>query len=396
MTASTFFVRPKDSYILPFSCSFRFHFLHSSLFPLLLIETWSAWTSSASQQKLTQKIHHRSTVKSSNSPSSSLLSVILIVGIGLLALSFLAISVVTAYRCWIRSKRSKNVSNHFYTVDMNYGSGPDAKVATPVYCEPDQYDWRSTHHPHLPQLSSSVRHQPQYIPIHEYAVPEVVYKQTSPTIIGPSTIVNTSSAPASRIINNPLQEVVDSINRLKASYGISSSPVSDRDVNIMNGREGADECLISTKDSININSSPSTHSTAYNSNQSCSEKTSSSSENSPGNNSMKSYEDKCKTSHKLTSIEVRKLRRELIEIYRIINYFYEDVEPSKVFYFKTNTLESGGHDFMIARLVPGQDQRSFSQRVLNAWNSLPSEIVSTNSLVIFKALLDKYLERNRL
>lgn len=313
------------------------------------------------------------------------------VGIGLLVLSFLAISIVTGYRCWTRSKR-KNVSNHFYTVDMNYGSGPDAKVATPVYCEPDQYDWRNTHHPHLPQLSSSVRHQqPQYIPIHEYAVPEVVYKQTSP--IGP-TIVNTSST-SSRIINNPLQEVVDSINRLKASYGISSSPVMDRDVNsVSSSGGGPDECLISTKDSINVNNSSSTHSTAYNSSSTQSEKTSSSSENSPGNNSMKSYEDKSKTQHKLTSVEVRKLRRELIEIFRIINYFYEDVEPSKVFYFKTNTLESGGHDFMIARLVPGQDQRSFSQRVLNTWNSLPSEIVSTNSLVIFKALLDKYLERN--
>ena len=370
----------------------------------------------ASQQKLTQKIHqNRSTVKSSSSPppspssSSSRFSNLVMVGVGLLVLSFLAILIVTGYRYWQRSKRNKHVSsNHFYTVDtMNYGSGPDAKVATPVYCEPDHYDWRSTHHPYLPQLSSSVRnhhHEPQYIPIHEYAVPEVVYKQTSPTTFGP-TIVNTSSS-TSRIINNPLQEVVDSINRLKASYGITSSPAPDRrDVNsVSSSGGGADECLISTKDSsVNINNS-STSSTAYtnsSSNQS-SERTCSSSENSPGNNSVKNYEstDKSliKTQKTLTSIEVRKLRRDLIEIYRIINYFYEDVEPSKVFYFKTNTLESGGHDFMISRQNPIglQDQRSFPQRVLNVWNSLPSEIVSTNSLVIFKALLDKYLEKNRL
>lgn len=366
----------------------------------------------ASQQKLTQKIHqNRSTVKSSSSPPPSLssspssrFSNLVMVGVGFLVLSFLAILIVTGYRYWQRSKRNKHVSsNHFYTVDtMNYGSGPDAKVATPVYCEPDHYDWRSTHHPYLPQLSSSVRnhhHEPQYIPIHEYAVPEIVYKQTSPTTFGP-TIVNTGST-TSRIINNPLQEVVDSINRLKASYGITSSPALDRrDVNSVSSSGGADECLISTKDSsVNINNS-STSSTAFtnsSSNQS-SERTCSSSENSPGNNSVKNYESSIKTQKTLTSIEVRKLRRDLIEIYRIINYFYEDVEPSKVFYFKTNTLESGGHDFMIARQNPIglQDQRSFPQRVLNVWNSLPSEIVSTNSLVIFKSLLDKYLENNRL
>ena len=246
---------------LPFILSFllSFHFLHSSH------HRRHHRRGIASQQKLTQKIHHRSTVKSSNSPSlqsSSLFPVFVMVGIGLLVLSFLVILVVSGYRCWTRSKRKNVSSNHFYTVDMNYGSGPDAKVSTPVYCEPDRYDWRNTHHPHLPQLSSSVRHQPQYIPIHEYAVPEVVYKQTSPTI-GP-TIVNTSST-SSRIINNPLQEVVDSIHRLKASYGISSSPVLDRDVNSVSS--GADECLISTKDSITTSTTlllqvtqlPSTH-----------------------------------------------------------------------------------------------------------------------------------------
>ena len=34
----------------------------------------------------------------------------------------------------------------------------------------------------------------------------------------------------------------------------------------------------------------------------------------------------------------------------------------------------------------------FTQQVINSWNSLPEEIVSSNTIGLFKAKLDKYWE----
>jgi ribonuclease P/MRP protein subunit RPP40 len=94
---------------------------------------------------------------------------------------------------------------------------------------------------------------------------------------------------------------------------------------------------------------------------------------------------------KLTTLECRRLRGDLIETFKLFNG-YEDIDPGK-FFPQNNTVETRGHNWKIFKKLSKLDIRkySFTQRVVNYWNDLPENVVSATSINIFKNRLDDYM-----
>ena len=90
----------------------------------------------------------------------------------------------------------------------------------------------------------------------------------------------------------------------------------------------------------------------------------------------------------LMSLEMRRFRADLIEAYRIIRGF-EDIESSSLFEMRYGSTR--GHSHMVYKSHCRLNTRKyfFTQRVINAWNKLPSEAVICNSINTFKSFLSK-------
>ena len=96
----------------------------------------------------------------------------------------------------------------------------------------------------------------------------------------------------------------------------------------------------------------------------------------------------------LTTLETRRLRGDLIEVFKIFKG-YDDLDPS-FFFVKANTV-CRGHSLKLHKFRSNLDIRkfSFSQRIVNEWNLLTEHIVLSPSLNVFKAKLDVHLRENR-
>ena len=103
----------------------------------------------------------------------------------------------------------------------------------------------------------------------------------------------------------------------------------------------------------------------------------------------KSYEDRLKQLH-LTTLETRRIRGDLIEVFRILKGF-EDVDASK-FFVKAEGC-TRGHDLKLIKPRCRLDCRrfSFSHRIVNLWNKLPKGIVDCNTVNGFKNKVDCFL-----
>ena len=90
----------------------------------------------------------------------------------------------------------------------------------------------------------------------------------------------------------------------------------------------------------------------------------------------------------LMSLEMRSFRADLIETFHNIRGF-EDIECASL--FKMRFGSTRGHSHMIYKGHCSLNTRKyfFTQRVINAWNHLPSEAVDCNSINIFKSFLTK-------
>ena len=87
---------------------------------------------------------------------------------------------------------------------------------------------------------------------------------------------------------------------------------------------------------------------------------------------------------KITTLETRRVRADLLEVFKIINGL--DSEDGK----------TRGHPYKIHKLHSRLDMRkySFTQRIVNDWNRLPGSAVMSASVNQLKGHIDKYL-RNR-
>ena len=90
---------------------------------------------------------------------------------------------------------------------------------------------------------------------------------------------------------------------------------------------------------------------------------------------------------KLYSMEYRRKRGEMIQVYKII----DRVEPTH-FFKQMHSRNTRGHNMKLFKERSHSELRkqSFSQRIINDWNSLTESIVSAESINSFKARLDKH------
>jgi len=98
---------------------------------------------------------------------------------------------------------------------------------------------------------------------------------------------------------------------------------------------------------------------------------------------------------KLTTLEKRRLRGDLIETYKIITK-KDNINPTQFFQF-TET----GHDLRRHSLKLSQARNTnricrmfFSQRVVRDWNQLPQHVIEAPSTNAFKNRLDKLWQQD--
>ena len=108
----------------------------------------------------------------------------------------------------------------------------------------------------------------------------------------------------------------------------------------------------------------------------------------------KSYEERIEILG-LTTLETRRLRGDLIEVFKIIKGI-EDLAWKK--FFKMLTMSKlRGHSQKLYKQSARLDVRkySFSNRVINEWNLLPEELIECKTVNNFKRKLDLHLGDNR-
>ena len=108
-------------------------------------------------------------------------------------------------------------------------------------------------------------------------------------------------------------------------------------------------------------------------------------------NGMKgmAYEERLKES-RITTLETRRLRGDLIEVFKIVKGFTK-VEFDM--FFKFADYNSRSHKFKLTKNRFNKDvgKFAFANRVVNEWNLLSEEVVSADSVNSFKNRLDKHL-----
>jgi hypothetical protein len=94
----------------------------------------------------------------------------------------------------------------------------------------------------------------------------------------------------------------------------------------------------------------------------------------------------------LFSLKRRRLRGDMLQVYKIV-YKIDRLDFSLLFKLDVNSLGTRGHSLKLFknRFRTQLRQHSFSNRVVNFWNSLPEEVVSSGSLTSFKTSIDKVM-----
>ena len=93
---------------------------------------------------------------------------------------------------------------------------------------------------------------------------------------------------------------------------------------------------------------------------------------------------------KLTTLETRRSRGDMIEVFKILKGF-ENIDSGH-FFSKLQGTRTRGHSETLQKPQCRLDIRkfSFSHRVINDWNKLPTECVRAESINAFKNKIDKY------
>ena len=94
----------------------------------------------------------------------------------------------------------------------------------------------------------------------------------------------------------------------------------------------------------------------------------------------------------LTTLETRRLRGDLIEVFKILKGF-DDIDFRR-FFVLNNEKRTRGHILKLFKSGCKLDCRKygFSHRVVDIWNSLDSDVVACDSINSFKSHLDKVLK----
>ena len=91
----------------------------------------------------------------------------------------------------------------------------------------------------------------------------------------------------------------------------------------------------------------------------------------------------------LPTLIYRRLRGDMIEMFKILNVYDKDTTP--LISPETHTRTRGHrHKLAKKRSSTKMRQNYFTQRIVNDWNSLPNHVVTAPSLNSFKARLDTF------
>ena len=94
----------------------------------------------------------------------------------------------------------------------------------------------------------------------------------------------------------------------------------------------------------------------------------------------------------LPSLEYRRVRGDLIEVYKIVHQKYDPVITNTLFSMsenKKNTRKCNSLNLSKPSFNKVQYQMFFTNRVINLWNSLPEETVNAPTLNSFKNKVDR-------
>src|SRR6266536_4378599 len=106
-----------------------------------------------------------------------------------------------------------------------------------------------------------------------------------------------------------------------------------------------------------------------------------------------SYEERL-SRLKLTTLETRRLRGDLIEVFKIMHNLY-DVNYRNFFTLANNNMR--GHRLKLSKQSFKLDcgKYFFTNRIIDEWNLLTEDIVSCNTVNSFKNKIDRHLRFSR-
>ena len=106
------------------------------------------------------------------------------------------------------------------------------------------------------------------------------------------------------------------------------------------------------------------------------------------------YETRCERLG-ITTLQKRRLRGDLIEVYKIIHGF-ENVNVNDYFEFNTGSTRTNTYKLRKREHIRTVTRaNAFSIRVVNPWNDLPEYVVSAPSIGAFKSRLDKHWNQSQ-
>ena len=109
----------------------------------------------------------------------------------------------------------------------------------------------------------------------------------------------------------------------------------------------------------------------------------------------KSYYERLKIL-RLPSLEFRRLRGDMIEVFKIVHGIY-DTNTTNKFFTKvcehSSTRKSNNLNLLKKRVNTNPFQKFFTNRVINTWNALPNDIVNTVNVNSFKNKFDVHFKK---
>ena len=104
----------------------------------------------------------------------------------------------------------------------------------------------------------------------------------------------------------------------------------------------------------------------------------------------KPYEERLKELN-LFSLSSRRMRGDLIEVFKMIRGFSNVNINDYLNIDRTGTTRNNGYKITGKRFRSDEAKHFFFNRVVNVWNSLPAQVVNSNTVDTFKNRVDKYL-----
>ena len=95
---------------------------------------------------------------------------------------------------------------------------------------------------------------------------------------------------------------------------------------------------------------------------------------------------------KLPSLEYRRLRGDLIEVYKMTHNLYDPLTTSSLLTLNVSTTRSNKFKLKKPRVNSKPFQSFFSNRIINIWNGLPQGVVNAGSINLFKNLVDSHFK----